>query len=44
MGVRVIVNKYAPEHKPNQRGYAEEVKDVWPTSRYILYDETTQEV
>jgi len=44
MGVRVIVNEHAPQQKPNERGYAKEVKDVRPTTRYVLYDETTQKV
>jgi len=44
MGFWVVVNEHTPEHKPNQRGYAEKVKDVRPTAGYVLYDETTQEV
>jgi len=44
MGVWVVINEQAPEHKPNQRGYAEEVKDIWPTTGYVLYDKTAQKV
>lgn len=44
MGFRVIVDEHAPEHEPDDRSNTEEVKHVWPTAGYVLYDETAQEV
>lgn len=44
MGDRIVIDKHAPQHEPDERDGAEEVKYIRPATRNVMNNKPTQEV